>query len=161
VKFRPSKLSVHHEQIPHAFGASGEIDHRTNVVSVTLSKYLEQHKVCVTITKKPRMLMFDLIFRSSYFQTDWYSLPYLKEARISRVEIGHVEVGRVGRVSDINTNFGEILCTVQRTFTGQQVDTRFAHGRAGVEGNASIQTTQGTGARRTASRKDIGEAKWF
>jgi hypothetical protein len=67
----------------------------------------------------------------------WHSGQTLKEARV-----GNVEVRRVCRVSNIHANISQKLGAVKRTLTGQQADTSFAHDRAAVEGNTSVQTTQ-------------------
>lgn len=74
--------------------------------------------------------------------------------------VGDSDVGRVA-AGDIHTNVGQVFKTVQRTFSCQQVDGSVAHGRSSIEGDTSIQTTQGASTDGTASRQNVGEAKGF
>jgi hypothetical protein len=88
----------------------------------------------------------------------------LEKARVGEIGEGGIAeggVGGVGGVANIHTNIGQKIATVQRTFTCQQLDTGFTHGRAAVEGNTSIQTTQGAGTDGTASWQNVGKAEGF
>jgi len=97
--------------------------------------------------------------RSLWWASSPSSFFSLEKARVG--EIGEGGIGGVGGVANIHTNIGQKVATVQRTFTCQQFDTGFTHGRTTIERNTSIQTTQGAGTDGTASRQNVGEAERF